>query len=172
MPQPTCTRSAGLTPACPLRTSSSAAISTPVLRRRVTRRISLSASVLACPGPHRPAGERHGQGRRMTGAGQDGLHPGQPCSRGVQHDYRTKVYGGHLCREVISAVGRAGSRGQLLATACRRRPVGAAPTVHPDARVGAGAGPWTLHVHAWLTLLNQRREVLYERRRSSTCRGS
>src|SRR5215475_6807931 len=172
MPRPTCTRSAGLTPAWPLRTSSSAATLTPVPRRRATRRISLSASVLACPGPHRPAGERHGQGRRVTEAGQGGLHPGQLCSRGVQHDYRTKAYGGHLCREVISAVGRAGSRGQLLAIAFRRKPVGAAPTVYPDARVGAGAGPRPLHVHAWLTLLNQRREVLYERRRDATCRDA
>src|SRR5215510_11954673 len=114
MPHPTCTRSAGLTPACPLRTSSSAAISTPVPRRRATRRISLSASVLACPDPHRPAGERHGQGRRVTGSGQGGLHLGRPCFRGVQYDYRNKAYGGHLCREVIPAVGSAGSREQLL----------------------------------------------------------
>ena len=83
------------------------------------------------------------------------IRNGQAGSRGVQHAYRTKAYGGHLCREVLSAVGRAGSRGQLLAPAFRRRPVGAAPTVLPDARDGAGAGPWPLHVHAWLTLLTQ-----------------
>ena len=27
---------------------------------------------------------------------------------------------------------------------------------YPDSRVGAGAGPWSLYVYAWFTLLNQR----------------
>src|SRR5215813_3898128 len=53
-------RWAGSIPACPLRNSSNAVTSTPVPRQRAMRRISPSASVLACPGQHRPAGERHG----------------------------------------------------------------------------------------------------------------
>src|SRR5262245_16222872 len=61
-------RWAGSIPACPLRTSSSAAISTPAPRRRGTHRISPSVSALACPGHHRLAGERQGllEGIRHT----------------------------------------------------------------------------------------------------------
>src|SRR4051794_6978891 len=45
-------------------------------------------------------------------------------TRGTQHEHGKQPAGGPLCGEVLSAVGRAGSRGQLLAPACGRQPLG------------------------------------------------
>src|SRR5262245_4873103 len=98
--------------------------------------------------------------RRVTSDthGQTEVKRGTRCTypRGVIYAYHIQATGSPLCGKILSAMGRAGSRGQLLAPAFRRRPVGASPTVFSDSRGGTGAGSWPLHVYAWLTLLTQR----------------
>src|SRR4051794_28940743 len=97
---------------------------------------------------------KNGKEPRVAHSAQAGMCPGRPCSGGGQHDLWKKASDGPLCREGVSAVDRAGSRGQLLASSFRRQPLEPTPTIPADGRDSAGVGPRTLQRHARLTLLN------------------
>src|SRR4051794_17791013 len=54
---------------------------------------------------------KNGKEPRVAHSAQAGMCPGRPCSGGGQHDLWKKASDGPLCREGVSAVDRAGSRG-------------------------------------------------------------